>query len=586
MGRNKNKKRIIKIILAAIVFFAIIFFRFYKLGQLPPGIMVDEVAIGYNAYSIFKTGQDEWGEKFPLVFKSFGDNKPPGLEYTIAFLLNFFPLNTFVTRLPSALGGLAAVIALGYFFLQIFPQKKYLAFLAILTAGFSPWGFQVSRLYFEANVALGFFAWGIVQLLIFLKEFKAGDKKVLNLRTISGLVFLALAGYFYAAYRVVGALMAGSFLLLLLWQEKKNFPKILKPVFLLGLIFLLVGLPMFWQLFFPAGSQRLQQESQRIVFGNALIIDNVRQNCYLSTQQNLWKTKICYFFWNKPILRAEGITKNFFAHFGFDFLFLKGDIDQTNVSPQGWGSFYLFLLPFFILGIINIFLRVFKKGEKWAILVLLGFFFAPLPASLVGNPVSQRSLPLWPFLIMAIILGVEFFLAFLKKEKMQKKALFLITIFFVFAATRYLVNYFWVYTQTNDELWRTEVPQIAQYIKDNQEKYEQILISDIHSKEMILALAFYQQIDPLFYIKNVQRTQTDSFGFTQPYQLGKYRLGSFSLEDLVNNKSISQKTLLITAPGDGKWRPYAQALIWDRHRVHLLVEIYDIGELKKTLEKK
>ena len=147
---------------------------------------------------------------------------------------------------------------------------------------------------------------------------------------------------------------------------------------------------MFWQLFFPAGNQRLQQEGQRIVFGNALIIDNVRQNCYLSTQQNLWKTKICYFFWNKPILRAEGITKNFLAHFGFDFLFLKGDIDQANVSPQGWGSFYLFLLPFFILGIIDIFLRVFKRPEMGNS-CFIGFFFAPLPASLVGNPVSKEA---------------------------------------------------------------------------------------------------------------------------------------------------------------------------------------------------
>ncbi|MBP8591491.1 hypothetical protein KBI33_03470 [Candidatus Shapirobacteria bacterium] len=584
--KKKKIKRIVHIILSGALILILLFFRFYKLGQLPPGIMVDEVAIGYNAYSIFKTGQDEWGERFPLVFKSFGDNKPPGSEYFIAFLLNFLPLNTFVTRLPSALGGIAAVAALGYFFLKIFPQKKYLSLLAVAIAGFSPWGFQVSRLYFESNVALGFFLWGVVQLLVFLEEFKTKQEKILNIKTISGLIFLAFSGYFYAAYRVVGALIAGSFLLLILWQERKNFSKTFKQVFILGLVFLLAGLPMFWQLFFPAGSQRLEQESQRIVFGHALIIDNVRQNCYLSTFKNPWKTKVCYIFWNKPILRIEGIAKNFIAHFGFDFLFLKGDIDQKNVSPEGWGSFYLFLLPFFLLGIVSLFRRTFKKKEKWAILSLLSLFFAPIPASLVGNPVSQRSLPLWPFLMITIILGVEYFLTFLKKREGQNLAVFLLFFLLAFTSLRYLINYFWVYTQTNDDLWRTEVTQVAQYVKENGEDYNQILVSDIGGKEMILSLAFYQKIDPSFYIQNVKRTEPDAYGLTQPYQLGKYQLGSFSLEELLSSKDLPERTLLITTPGHKKWQPYAEAFIWDRHRVHLLAEIYDIGKLKKKIEGK
>jgi len=28
----------------------------------------DEVSHGYNAYSILKTGKDEWGKTFPLIF--------------------------------------------------------------------------------------------------------------------------------------------------------------------------------------------------------------------------------------------------------------------------------------------------------------------------------------------------------------------------------------------------------------------------------------------------------------------------------------------------------------------------------------
>ncbi|PIV01434.1 glycosyl transferase, partial [Candidatus Shapirobacteria bacterium CG03_land_8_20_14_0_80_40_19] len=53
------------------------FLRFIFLTKSPPGFYVDEAAVGYNAYSILKTGADEYGKKFPLFFRSFGDYKMP-----------------------------------------------------------------------------------------------------------------------------------------------------------------------------------------------------------------------------------------------------------------------------------------------------------------------------------------------------------------------------------------------------------------------------------------------------------------------------------------------------------------------------
>ena len=45
-----------------------VFFRFYKLAENPPSLNWDEVSHGYNAYSILKTGKDEWGKTFSLIF--------------------------------------------------------------------------------------------------------------------------------------------------------------------------------------------------------------------------------------------------------------------------------------------------------------------------------------------------------------------------------------------------------------------------------------------------------------------------------------------------------------------------------------
>ena len=49
-----------KILLPLIIALAVVL-RFYNLSQVPIGFNDDEAAFGYNAYSILKTGRDEWG---------------------------------------------------------------------------------------------------------------------------------------------------------------------------------------------------------------------------------------------------------------------------------------------------------------------------------------------------------------------------------------------------------------------------------------------------------------------------------------------------------------------------------------------
>lgn len=69
-----------KILLVVVVLLAF-FLRFYQLGETPVALNIDEVAIGYNAYSILQTGKDEFGKVLPVVFRSYDDFKPPLLIY-------------------------------------------------------------------------------------------------------------------------------------------------------------------------------------------------------------------------------------------------------------------------------------------------------------------------------------------------------------------------------------------------------------------------------------------------------------------------------------------------------------------------
>jgi 4-amino-4-deoxy-L-arabinose transferase-like glycosyltransferase len=85
------------------------FLRLWYLGVNPPHLTPDEASLGYNAYSILKTGRDEYGEILPIIFKSFGDYKPGLYVYATVPFVALFGLTEFAVRLPSAIAGVAAV---------------------------------------------------------------------------------------------------------------------------------------------------------------------------------------------------------------------------------------------------------------------------------------------------------------------------------------------------------------------------------------------------------------------------------------------------------------------------------------------
>ncbi len=141
------------------------FLRIYKLDSVPPSLNWDEVAAGYNAYTIANWGADEWGNFLPLVFKSFGDDKHPVHIYTTAIFVKILGLSDFVVRLPSALLGVFSIVVIFYLSLILF-KNKLTALLAALFLAVSPYHLQFSRGLWESNFALSFFLLGL--LLFFL----------------------------------------------------------------------------------------------------------------------------------------------------------------------------------------------------------------------------------------------------------------------------------------------------------------------------------------------------------------------------------------------------------------------------------
>lgn len=130
------KQNIFKIVLLLILVLSF-FLRTYKINTNPPSLDWDEASIGYNAYSLLKTGADEYGYKLPLSIRSFGDYKPPVYIYLDVPSVAFFGLNETGVRFPSALFGFLSVLVIYLLVKEVFDtwdsdKKEKLA----LTAAF------------------------------------------------------------------------------------------------------------------------------------------------------------------------------------------------------------------------------------------------------------------------------------------------------------------------------------------------------------------------------------------------------------------------------------------------------------------
>ena len=83
--------------------------RLFSFTKVPPGLYIDEVSIGYNAFSILKTGRDERGVRYPLLFRALDDYKLPAYIYATVVSEAIFGVNEAGVRFPSVMAGILAV---------------------------------------------------------------------------------------------------------------------------------------------------------------------------------------------------------------------------------------------------------------------------------------------------------------------------------------------------------------------------------------------------------------------------------------------------------------------------------------------
>src|SRR3990172_11460836 len=145
--------------------------RIVFIDWVPARLTVYEMSLGYNAYSILKTGKDEWGRTLPLVFQAFGDFKLPVYIYLTVPFVWLLGLSVLSTKMVSILAGTLLVYVMFLLGKKISGDERVGWWTAGVTA-LAPWTIQMSRQALESHVALLLFSIGVYLLLLARQEKK------------------------------------------------------------------------------------------------------------------------------------------------------------------------------------------------------------------------------------------------------------------------------------------------------------------------------------------------------------------------------------------------------------------------------
>jgi 4-amino-4-deoxy-L-arabinose transferase-like glycosyltransferase len=509
-----------KLLIIVIVFLAGVL-RISHIDTNPPSISWDEASIGYNAYSIVQTGQDEHGKRYPLdTFAAFGDYKPPIAIYLTAPFVALLGPTDLAIRLPSAIAGTITVWIVYLIALALFRSHKHSQSIALWSALFlalSPWHIMLSRAGFEANIAFLWISLGVWLLLEI--------ERIPTLLYICWLPFV-LGIYTFNSARYAGPLIALG-VAVLVHKALLSAPKKLAWGVIIALITLVPILP------------HLVSREARLRFEEVSIFTDLRTVLTANARQAVdGGGLLASLVHNRRIGYAREFALHFTDHFEPRYLFISGD-GNPKFSIRDTGQLLIISAPFIALGGVALFAQI--PAVAW--LFVWWMIVSVAPAAVAREtPHALRTENILPIWMMITGFGVVTFLqqAWLKKKK-QLVALILI----VLLAINF--GYFWHnlmthYPKEYSGEWQYGYKDAILLAKRLEKEYDTIVLTESIGRPYIYAL-LYLQYKPQDFWKSADAS-FDAAGFYNVYGFGKFR---FTREGV---SSYSGKVLYILPPKD------------------------------------
>lgn len=523
--------------------------RTYQLSSVPASISIDEMAFGYNAYSLSQTGRDEYGAFLPFTLRAYDDYRPALLSYLIIPSIKLFGLSAFSIRFPSVILSLITLVALYRIVLLLFDvsiskkqRKPYNAHLIALIVVFlyaiSPWNIYLSRLALDTNAGLTFFSVG---LWIFLEYIK--NKKLLSL--LGSVIFFAVSFYAYNGIKF----FIPFFLITLILLFYKTFLERKKEIIIAAILFLIILTPL---------SLTFLNNTNLTRFSSLDLFTQEQPTVLQTSSQRLLYEKndlVGKIFDNRRIGIIPLFITNYLINVDPTWLYAD-DYEHQEYKTPDFGLFYFFELPLLLFGLYYIVKEnIFPK--KIFILLLNWLFFSIIPAAVTyDTPSAVRIYTALPAFLILEGCGGYFLLQWFVK---QKKALtillsgitgLIILISFVWFVHAYFVILSYQFSQN----FSYGASDAISYGVSHQSSYKHIVVSNRGDLEFsYIYYLFGTKYDPSTYLKD---GGTQSGNFSANHFIGKFAFIDPNLfssnNDIVtfNPRALHKNTLYIVDAGD------------------------------------
>src|SRR3989344_2015842 len=522
--------------LVFLVVFLAFWLRFYKVTEIPPALNWDEVSIGYNAYSILKTGKDEWGETLPVHFRSYGEYKLPAQIYASIPGIAIFGLNELGLRITPVVYGTLTVLIVYFLASLLFSstlggKSKWIGLGASFLLAISPWHIQLTRGSFESSFSVFWISLGV---LLLVKGFEKPKWWILSV------IPFALSIYTYNSARVFAPLFLGVVFLL----YRKDVLKEIKTFLLCILFFIICLIPLLMFLVSGEATARLKLVSIMDDPGFVLRINQARGQMRLPDPlPRLIHNKVTHF--------TYVFGKNYLAHFKPEFLFISGAGHKQH-HVQGVGELYAFQAPFLVIGLIYLI----KKKNKFSRLLIVWILVTFIPVSITVDsiPNALRTLiAVVPYQIITAYGFYEFYLIIDKRKMLRSIALVIIFVTIGLSMKNYLNNYYNVYPKLYSKDWQYGYKQAVGYIGDHYNEYDLIVFSRHYGEPHMFTL-FFTTWDPDKFQNDINLNRFETYDWVRVLRFDKFYFPDLGDKETqfgdIRNKNLDKKILFVGKPGD------------------------------------
>jgi 4-amino-4-deoxy-L-arabinose transferase-like glycosyltransferase len=528
-------KRHFSFILLICIFVIGLSVRFIGLGSNPVGIVDDEADKAYDAYSLLKTGKDQWGESWPRTsFRGFGDYRLPAYTYLALPSIALYDLTPFAIRLPSALVGSLTIILVYFFVLELFRKKSDVLLglntttLALLSAFFlsiSPWHIGMSRVAHEATISVCVVMLGLYFLL------KA--RRALHNMWASVVVF-AFSIYVYTPNIVLVPFLALFTFLL----HRDDYKKMTKILVFGSVVFVILITPLILSLQRGAVGARTSQVNLTNDTGVLTLVNEKRGAC-----AEVMPGGVCRVVFNKYSAYTIKFITNYFYHFSPNLLSMYGTTSQFTILPTR-GLLYLLEYPLLVVAIIAISLHFTRAG-----LFLLGMLFVgAVPDSVTsdGNYVRYFiTFPVWSILTAIGVLAIS---------RIVRKSSFVLGVIilgFIVGFLAFTVEYWSYFPKKYSVYSHYGYEELVGVIESQKTRYDRILVSNrVNDSKQYIFYLFYTKYDPTLFQRQTDiEKEVDPKGWVRVKRIGSVEFIP-SLPNIDLASKSNENVLLVGAPSE------------------------------------